>query len=496
VSARPWWQDAVVYQLYVRSFADSDGDGVGDLPGITAHLGHLVSLGVDAVWLTPFYRSPMVDHGYDVVDHCSVDPVFGTLADIDALLVSAHRLGLKVIVDLVPNHTSDQHPWFLDPALRDRYVFRPPAPDGGPPNDWQSVFGGPAWQRHPSGDYYLHLFTPEQPDLDWTHPAVNEEFLRILRFWLDRGVDGFRIDVAHGLWKHLDEADGYWDCDETPALYESWRALVDTYDDRFLLGEVFLPDLDRVRPYAGPTRLHQAFNLLVQAAPFEAGALRSVLAASVERFPGDGTWVLSNLDLVRHPTRYGGGALGVRRGLALTAVLLALPGTPYLYQGEELGLEQVEIPAEERCDPVVRFGLPGRDGGRTPLPWTRHAPGFGFTTGTPWLRFGPGTAELSVEAQDGDPGSTLAFYRTALARRRRLLPSFGPDVTWLATPEGTLGFARTLDGRVLSCLLNTGSAAVRVPVRGTEVLLDSAGGAVLGEGWCEVPADGAVWVAG
>jgi len=495
-----WWHDAVVYQLYVRSFADSDGDGVGDLPGVTAHLDHLVSLGVDAVWLTPFYPSPMVDHGYDVVDHCDVDPLFGSLADADALLAEAHRLGIKVIVDLVPNHTSDQHPWFLDPAMRDRYVFRPPGPEGGPPNGWLSVFGGSAWQPHPSGDYYLHLFTKEQPDLDWTNPAVEAELLRILRFWLDRGVDGFRIDVAHGLWKRYDDPEGYWDCDETPALYESWRALLDRYDDRFLVGEVFLSDLDRVRPYVGPHRLHQAFNFLVQAAPFEAAPLRALLASSLEHFAVEGTsptWVLSNHDLVRHPTRYGGGALGVRRGWALTTLLLGLPGAPYVYQGEELGLEQVDVPREQWQDPVaLRNGFPARDGGRTPMPWTREAPGFGFTTGTPWLPFGPGAGEQSVEAQAADPGSVLSAYRRALALRREVLPSLGADVTWLDAPDGTLGFRRALGDRELVCVLNTTSDPVRVPLSASEVLLDSAGGARLGEGWCEVPADGAVWLAG
>jgi alpha-glucosidase len=497
VTTRAWWQDAVVYLLYLRSYADSDGDGIGDLPGATARLGHLADLGVDAVWLTPFYRSPMVDHGYDVADYFDVDPLFGTLADVDALLAEAHRLGLRVLTDLVPNHTSDQHPWFLDPATRDRYVFRPPAPDGGPPNAWGSVFGGPAWTRHPCGDYYLHLFAPEQPDLDWTNPAVEQEWERILRFWLDRGVDGFRIDVAHGLWKHLDSPDGYWDCDETPALYEPWRRLVDGYGDRLLVGEVFLEDLDRVQPYVGPTRMHQAFNFLVPMVPFEAGPLREVLQEAVEHFCVEGTsptWVLSNHDLVRHPTRYGGGRLGVRRGLALTSLLLGLPGSPYLYQGEELGLQQVDVPPELQQDPAVRLSggrFATRDGCRTPLPWTAEGPGHGFTTGSPWLPIGGGP---SVAEQADDPASTLASYRSALALRRRLLPELGQDVRWLDLPDGLLGFTRRLGEGVLACVLNAVDEAVAVPLCG-EVLLDTSHGeATAADGGLVVPAAATVWL--
>jgi alpha-glucosidase len=495
---RAWWQDAVVYLLYVRSYADGDGDGVGDLPGATARLQHLAELGVDAVWLTPFYRSPMVDHGYDVADYYDVDPLFGTMADFDALLAEAHRLGLKVITDLVPNHTSDQHAWFQDPATHDRYVFRPPAPDGGPPNAWGSVFGGPAWTKHPSGDYYLHLFAPEQPDLDWTNPVVEAEWERVMRFWLDRGVDGFRIDVAHGLCKDYDRDDGFWDCDETPGVYEAWRRVVDSYDDRFMVGEVFLEDLSRVQPYVGPTRLHQAFNFLLPFVPFEAQPLREVLTESLERFCTDGTsptWVLSNHDLVRHPTRYGGGPLGIRRGLALTCFLLGLPGSPYLFEGEELGLEQVDVPPELQQDPVVRLSggrFAARDGCRTPLPWTAEAPGHGFTTGTPWLPIGGGP---SVAEQQQDPGSTLSSYREALAVRRRLLPELGPDVRWLETPPEVLAVERRLGAGRLVCVLNTAETPVTLDGLRGEVVLDSARGtAEVTEDGLVVPPVSAVWV--
>jgi alpha-glucosidase len=504
-----WWRDAVVYQVYVRSFADSDGDGVGDLPGITAHLPHVAALGADAVWLTPFFTSPMADHGYDVADYCDVDPLFGSLADLDDLLAEAHRLGLRVIVDLVPNHTSEAHPWFTEHP--DRYLIRPASPE--PPNNWTSVFGGPAWSQLPSGEWYLHLFAPQQPDVDWRNPAVHAEWEHVLRFWLDRGVDGFRIDVAHGLYKDeqlrdnpkglrggigadLDAIDSpyVWDQPETLTVYERWREITDGYDERLMVGEVFLKDLTRVSRYVAPHRLHQAFNFLVMSKPFDAAALQPVLEQALALFGDSPTWVLSNHDLVRHATRYGGGAVGRRRALAATTMLLALPGSPYLYQGEELGLEQSFVPPELRQDPMwFNSGktVPGRDGCRTPMPWT-DAPGHGFTAGTPWLPFGADAT--SVAAQEADASSVLSAYRAALRLRRGLREELGREVTWLDSEPGVLAFTRSLGEGALGCFLNTGAAVRTAVPRRAEVVLDSSGEAALADGELHLPADATVWL--
>ena len=518
-----WWQDAAVYQVYVRSFADSDNDGIGDLPGITARLPHLVELGADAVWLTPFYRSPMADGGYDVADQCDVDPLFGTLADADALLARAHELGLRVIVDLVPNHSSDEHAWFrqalADPAspMRDRYLFRTGRGEG-PPNDWESVFGGSAWTRAEGDQWYLHLFDSKQPDFDWRHPAVHEEWERILRFWLDRGVDGFRIDVAHGLYKQADLADhpeglepegvlfhasaapNAWDQPEVVEVYRRWREITDSYDDRVMVGEVFLAKLDRVVRFVGADRLHQSFNFPLLAAPFEAATWERLLRASLRAFDVQGaspTWVLSNHDVVRHPTRYGGGEGGRERARAATLTLLALPGSPYLYQGEELGLEQDDLPAQTRQDPIwVRSGgaVEGRDGCRTPMPWTSTPPGHGFTDGTPWLPLGEQARSLSVAAQTADPTSTLAFYRRALAARSALRAGLGREVRWLEAPADCLAFARShTAGAELVCVLNTGEQTRELALDGEVVVASGAGAAVEG-GVLTVPAHSAVWL--
>jgi alpha-glucosidase len=520
VTDAQWWRDAVVYEVYIRSFADSDGDGIGDLEGIRQHLPHLVELGVDALWITPFYPSPMADHGYDVADHCDVDQTFGDLADFDRLLADAHEAGLRVIVDIVPNHTSSAHPWFVealaDPAspMRDRYLFRDGRGPGGdaPPNNWQSVFGGPAWTREsPDGQWYLHLFDPGQPDLDWHHPAVHAELLRVLRCWLDRGVDGFRIDVAHALYKHptledapaveadpglLEATSHIWDREEVLAVYEQWRRLVDGYDgDRMLVGEVFLYDVARIARYVSAARLHQAFNFTVMRTGWGAAALRATVEAALEHFH-PGTWVLSNHDLVRHVTRYGGGALGRRRGLAVSALLFGLPGSPYLYQGEELGLDEADVPAHLREDPqFLRSGgaHPGRDGCRTPLPWTAGEPGLGFTTGTPWLPFGADAAALAADTQSADPASTLSAYRRLLACRRRLLPSLPDTVTLLDTDPDVLAYRRG----ALVVVLNSAAEPVQVAVDGAHELLETtADGARVDGGVVTVPAAATVWLAG
>jgi alpha-glucosidase len=508
----PWWRDAVVYEVYVRSFMDSDGDGVGDLEGVRQRLPHLADLGVDALWLTPFYRSPMADHGYDVADFTDVDPLFGDLAAFDRLLADAHGLDLRVIVDVVPNHTSVEHRWFreavADPAspARARYVFRDGRGPGGsePPNNWSSVFGGPAWTREtPEGQWYLHLFDSSQPDLDWHHPDVPAELLRALRFWLDRGVDGFRIDVAHALFKNPSLTDvpagqvnsidsGHvWDRDEVLDLYEQWREVVDGYDgDRMMVGEVFLFDIERVARYVSERRLHQAFNFTVMLAPWDAAALREVLQLGLEHLASP-TWVLSNHDLTRHVTRFGGGDLGRRRGLAVTALLLALPGSTYLYQGEELGLEEADVPEDRRQDPIwlrMSGALPSRDGCRTPMPWEAGAPGLGFSEGESWLPFGADSDRLAVDRQRADPASTLAAYQRLLATRPALVAQ-GPDVSFLELGPELLGLQR---GSV-AVVLNAATEAVELELAGS-ILAATADGAESRGGLLTVPAAATVWL--
>ncbi|MFI1566944.1 glycoside hydrolase family 13 protein [Streptomyces sp. NPDC020490] len=521
-----WWRQAVVYQVYPRSFADADGDGLGDLDGITQRLAHLAALGVDALWLSPFYPSELADGGYDVVDHRDVDPRLGTLDDFGAMVAEAHRLGLKVLVDLVPNHTSHRHRWFQEalaagpgsPA-RDRYVFRDGRGAHGelPPSDWQSVFGGSAWQRVPDGQWYLHLFAPEQPDLNWSHEEVREDFRTTLRFWSDRGVDGFRVDVAHALAKDLSEplrdlgdlprvaeeallrtAPGshpYWDRDEVHEIYRDWRTVLDAYrPPRAAVAEAWVPDARRAL-YARPDELGQAFNFEYLQTHWDAEELRRVIASSLRTAGTVGasaTWVLSNHDVVRHASRLmlppgtdenawllsGGhapavdGAAGLRRARAATLLMLALPGSAYLYQGEELGLPEVaDLPAEVLQDPIweqTGHVRKGRDGCRVPLPWTTTGPSYGFGPGPAWLPQPPGFAAYSVEAQDGAEGSTLELYRRALRLRRKLIE--GESLTWAQdAPDGILHFTRCDGWR---CVTNLSATAVRLPPG--EVLLSSA----------------------
>ncbi|WP_331272710.1 glycoside hydrolase family 13 protein [Motilibacter deserti] len=520
----PWWRDAVIYQVYVRSFADADGDGMGDLAGIRSRLPYIRDLGVDAIWINPFYPSPMADAGYDVADYRDVEPMFGTLDDADALLREAHELGLRVIVDLVPNHTSDQHAWFQAALAaapgspeRARYVFRDgKGPDGAqPPNDWRSVFGGPAWQQVPDGQWYLHLFAPEQPDLDWTNPEVVAEFHSILRFWLDRGVDGFRIDVAHGLAKdpgmpdiagrfatsgQAVEGHPHWDQDEVHEVYRGWRRVIDEYPgDRTFVAEAWVHSPERLALYVRPDELHTAFNFSFLLAPWDAKAARAAVDDSIDALSGVGappTWVLSNHDVVRHVTRYGGGGTGARRARAAALLMLALPGGAYVYQGEELGLPEVEdLPDEALQDPTfLRTGGQerGRDGCRVPIPWSGEEPPYGFgPSGTPWLPQPPAWAQLSVEKQEGDPESMLSLYRHAL-RLRRELPALGDGTLgWAPSADGVLAFRRE-PGFV--CVVNFGPDPAPIPdelLADGEVLLASA--PLDGDG--TIPGDTAVWYA-
>ncbi|MFE4514666.1 glycoside hydrolase family 13 protein [Kitasatospora sp. NPDC056783] len=519
-ASRGWWRDAVIYQVYPRSFADSNGDGMGDLPGIRSRLPYLRDLGVDAVWLSPFYASPQADAGYDVADYRAVDPMFGTLLDADALIRDAHDLGLRIIVDLVPNHSSDQHEWFQralregpGSPLRDRYHFRPGKGEQGelPPNDWESIFGGPAWTRTENpdgtpGDWYLHLFAPEQPDFNWENAAVADEFRSILRFWLDMGVDGFRIDVAHGLVKapglpDLGGADQlkllgndvmpFFDQDGVHEIYRSWRTILDEYPgQRIGVAEAWTPTVQRTANYVRPDELHQAFNFQYLGTDWDATALREVIDLSLDSMrPVDAptTWVLSNHDVTRHATRFanepglgtqirtpGDRPLGLRRARAATLLMLALPGSAYVYQGEELGLPDVtDLPDEVRQDPSFfrQAGQDGyRDGCRVPIPWSgTEAPyGFGPVAGGPsWLPQPAEWAELSVEAQAGDPSSTLELYRSALAvRRARPDLGAGTEVEWLDSAEGTLTFRR---GSFV-CTVNTSGEPVRIAAPGTLLL--------------------------
>ncbi|MER7826020.1 alpha-amylase family glycosyl hydrolase [Streptomyces sp. NPDC096097] len=511
-----WWRDAVIYQVYVRSFADGDGDGIGDLRGARSRLPHLARLGVDAVWLTPFYVSPQADGGYDVADYRAVDPLFGDLSDADELVRAAHALGLRVIVDVVPNHTSEQHPWFRaalagEPGARERYHFRPGRGARGelPPNDWESIFGGPAWTRVADGDWYLHLFAPEQPDLDWDHPEVAAEFASVLRFWLDLGIDGFRVDVAHGMVKAPGLPDigrgaqatligteplPFFDQDGVHEIHRSWRRLLDSYaGERIGVAEAWAPTSERLALYVRPDELHQAFNFRFLNCPWDPAAMRTVIDESLAATTAVGaptTWVLSNHDVVRHVTRYGGGARGLARARASALLMLALPGSAYVYQGEELGLpEVVDLPDEVRQDPAFlrTAGQDGlRDGCRVPLPWSGTEPPYGFGPAGSWLPQPAGWGGLSVAAQTGDPHSTLELYRAALELRRAMpglgAPEAGADpgpaaeaaseeaypcgMRWQSAPEGVLLFTRP----GFACTLNSRSEPVELPAPGRPVL--------------------------
>ncbi len=487
---QPWWVSAVFYQIYVRSFADSNDDGIGDLPGITSRLDHVRDLGVDAIWLTPFYPSPQKDHGYDVADYFDVDPAYGTLEDFDRLLARAHELRLKVLVDIVPNHTSDQHEWFKaavaspESPLRERYHFADPRPGGSPPNNWTSSFGGPAWSPEPNGpQWYLHLFAPEQPDLNWWHPAVPEEFERILKFWLDRGADGFRIDVAAALFKRKDLADrpliadrvtgaarfdsafGIIDQPQLHEVYRRWRQIANEYEpDRVLVGEIFDPR--RHSRYIVPDQLHMAFALIHLS--WDAALWKRSIEVSRSALRGPGTeptWTLANHDVVRPVTRLGGGSTGRARALAALLLLLGLPGQVFLYQGEELGLEEVDLPDSERQDPVFFHSKgreKGRDGCRVPLPWSRGQANAGFSGAAPWLPIPGPWDRLAVDVQAGSGESTLGHFRRALAERRRLAGRLPEVMVWWPAPAGILAYSR---GR-LTVACNFLDRPMRLPVAG------------------------------
>ena len=536
-----WWRSAVIYQIYPRSFADGLGnDGLGDLIGITSRLPELVELGIDAVWLSPFYTSPQHDAGYDVADYCDVDPLFGTLADFDAMETRIHELGLKIIVDIVPNHTSDQHAWFVAALAspegsdeRDRYMFRDGKGDNGElaPNNWESVFGGPAWSRvlRPDGtpgQWYLHLFDTTQPDLNWRNPWVHEQFRDILRFWLDRGVDGFRVDVAHGMIKahglpdYTPPASGgsmgggaslepeigsnaetdattppYWAQDEVHEIYRDWHSVLAEYEgDRVLCAEAWVEPLAKLANWVRPDEMHQAFNFSYLETAWDGHAMRGIINDSLAAFEGVGapsTWVLSNHDVVRHASRlaltadnpqgHGIGPkspgqpvreLGLRRARAATALMLGLPGSAYLYQGEELGLpEVIDLPDDCREDPTwfrTNHERYGRDGCRVPLPWESNAPAYGFSaSGKSWLPQPNDWAPYARETQRGLAGSTLELYRTMLTHRAAHNLGMG-SVEWLdGYPDAVVAFKN--NGVIV--ISNTGDVAVELPLG--ELLLSS-----------------------
>ncbi|MDX3234734.1 glycoside hydrolase family 13 protein [Streptomyces sp. ME03-5709C] len=521
-----WWRGAAIYQVYARSFADGDADGTGDLAGVRSRLPYLAALGVDALWFSPWYPSPMADGGYDVADYRAIDPAFGTLADAEKLISEARALGIRTIVDIVPNHVSDRHVWFraalaAGPGSAERKLFHFRAGRGEdgelPPNGWRSQFGGSAWTRLPDGDWYLHLFAPEQPDLNWAHPAVRQEHEDVLRFWFDRGVAGVRIDSAAMVAKDPDLPDfvegidphPYIDRDELHDVYRSWRAVADSYEG-VLIGEVWLPDTERFARYLRPDELHTAFNFDFLACPWEPERLRASIEATLAAHAPVGapaTWVLANHDVTRTVTRYGRREtgfsfaakahgiptdleLGTRRARAAALLTLALPGSVYLYQGEELGLPEVEdIPAELLQDPMYfRSGGtdPGRDGCRVPLPWSGDAPPYGFGGDRPWLPQPAGWARHTAEAQEADPGSMLNLYRTAL-RLRRAEPGLGEGpMDWLDGPGDVLAFRR--EGG-FACVLNLSADPVPLPAH-RQLLMAS--GPLAADG--RLPGDVCVWL--
>jgi len=556
-SPTEWWRSAVIYQIYPRSFADSNGDGIGDLPGITERLPHLAALGVDAIWLSPFYTSPQNDAGYDVADYCDVDPLFGTLDDFEVMQNLAHELGLRVIVDIVPNHSSDQHAWFKAALAspegspeRGRYMFRDGKGENGEiaPNNWESVFGGPAWTRITNADgtpgqWYLHLFDTSQPDLDWTNPWVREQFREILRFWLDRGVDGFRVDVAHGMIKaeglpdytpkpggsmggsgvsadgvslepgisdHEDVAP-FWAQDGVHEIYRDWHNVLAEYEgDRVLCAEAWVEPLAKLARWVRPDEMHQAFNFSYLETPWTAQALRRIVDESIAAFEGVGapsTWVLSNHDVVRHASRLaltaenpqGAGigpksaglpdrAVGLQRARAASALMLGLPGSAYIYQGEELGLpEVIDLPDDARQDPTwfrTNGERYGRDGCRVPIPWDADAPAYGFSpTGESWLPQPDDWAPYAREAQIGVEGSTLELYREALALRHDNDLGFG-SVEWVTgLGEAVVAFR---NGDVI-VVANTGSVPIELPTGTITLASGPVSGSIL-------PGDTTVWL--
>ncbi|GEP03835.1 alpha-amylase family glycosyl hydrolase [Methylobacterium oxalidis] len=496
-----WWQTGVIYQIYPRSFQDTNGDGIGDLAGITARLDHLVDLGVDAIWISPIYASPMADFGYDVSDYCGIDPAFGTLADFDALIAAAHARELRVILDYVPNHSSDQHPWFVESrssrgsSKRDWFVWRDPKPDGSPPNNWLSEFGGPAWTfDEATGQYYYHAYLKEQPDLNWRNPEVQSAMLDALRFWLKRGVDGFRVDAIHHLFEDEQLRDNPpnpdWQAGMSPArsvirahtmdqpevhdAIAAMRRVSDAYADRVLIGEAYLP-IDRLMAYYGQdlSGFHLPFNFHLLSTPWNPTAIASLIEAYEAALPPGGwpNWVLGNHDRSRLVSR-----LGAEQARIAALLLLTLRGTPTIYQGEEIGMADVPIPPDCVQDPweknVPGLGL-GRDPVRTPIPWSQER-NWGFTEGEPWLPVESALPGLNVAAQSQDSTSLLSFYRTLLRLRRAEPALSAGDITIVEASDSVLAYERSDTDRRLLVALNFRSEAATVRVgNATRILASS-----------------------
>jgi alpha-glucosidase len=533
MKSSPWWKEATIYQIYPRSFFDSNGDGEGDLQGITSQLQYVQDLGVDAIWLSPFYTSPNKDGGYDVADPRDVDPRFGNLDDVKKLIEVAHSLDLKVLVDIVPNHFSDQHIWFQQALKagrgspeRDRFHFYDPNEDGTPPNNWISLFGGPSWTQVDDGQFYLHLFDSSQPDLNWDNPDVAKDFELTLRFWLDLGVDGFRIDVAHGLVKenlltnHPDpqgisdalrldvsmDAEArnallvtvpYFDRQGVHEIYRQWRILFDSYKDREILAvaEAWVhPPVNATR-YVRSDELHQVFNFDLLDAQFDADTLYSIVNRSIDLMATVGalpTWALSNHDSPRVSSR-----IGEIQARALALFVLALPGSCYIYAGQELGLPDGEIPDNSRQDPIyfrTEGKQKGRDGARVPLPWAGESAPFGFTTGTPWLPLTDNWKDLTVEKQNIDPKSTLNLYRSALKHRAEHLMTQG-SIEWLESPQHGLKSSSLLAIRRgdVSIYMNLTNTPIEIEIAG-KLLMVSAGVVDARDGKITIPAISTLWL--
>ena len=532
ISDKPWWSESVIYQIYPRSFFDSNGDGEGDLPGITAKLEHVQTLGADAIWLSPFYTSPNKDGGYDVADPRGVDPRFGSLEDARKMIARAHQLGLKVLVDVVPNHFSDQHHWFKEAISskagspeRNRFHFYDAKPDGTPPNNWISLFGGPAWTQIKTTDgsnqYYLHLFDSSQPDLNWENEDVASDFEKTLRFWLDLGVDGFRIDVAHGLAKENILVDHYdpqglsdalrldaqmsaekrgellasapfFDRDGVHAVYRNWRKVFDSYDrDIMAVAEAWVHPPVRATRYVRSDELQQVFNFDLLVAPFDAAFLYECINNTLEmlnQVNAPATWALSNHDTPRVASR-----LGAIASRALALFVMALPGSCYIYNGQELGLPDAELADSDRQDPSffrTKGVQKGRDGARVPLPWSGDETPFNFSSGSPWLPIPNGWKEFSVSSQSPDPTSTLNLYRSALKIRKDNLVGAG-EIEWV--DRGSSGLISFTRGK-FAVYLNTSSASFEIPTSGT-LALGSSSEVFLENGFLVLPAASAAWVA-
>jgi alpha-glucosidase len=481
-----WWRDGIIYQIYPRSFADSNDDGLGDLPGILNHLDYLADLGVDALWLSPIYPSPDVDFGYDVADHSAIDPRYGSLADFDRLVSAAHQRGIHIVMDMVMNHTSDQHPWFKessssrDNPKRDWYIWR------DRPNNWQASFGGSTWEYDPpTGQYYLHLFTKEQPDINWRNPKVRKAQLDVFRFWLERGVDGFRLDVFNAFFKHPDLPDnppkfglrGFdrqrhpYDMDqpEMIPLLNELRALLDSYPERYSVGETYLASPQKVLSYCGTDKLHAAFSfdftstvLVYPWNPTWIGdriARREAVVGPTAIWP---TTVMSNHDLPRAAGRYKRGEDDTQAKFAM-ALLLTLRGTPFLYYGEEIGMRDIHVKRSEILDPAGKKYWPvykGRDGCRAPMQWDGSAYA-GFSRAKPWLPVHPDATRRNVAAQRADPASLLNFTRTLIALRRQTPALVRGDLELLSAPRGCLAYLRRTETQTVLVVLNFSSRRVR-----------------------------------